>query len=323
MESHDESGPERTHGTNDWIWKVLAVLAGLALAFGCGAVFGGGTVYLVTRIRVPEPAALVKPVPQEGEGAFLSRSSGAIVVEVTADSPAAKAGLERGDLILAVDDQKLDAQHDLADVIAGYQPGDTVRLTVERPGEGERTVDVVLGSNPEKDGLAYLGVRYTTGPHLEVPGSGETPFGGFQERNPEDMPFVLPEAGAMSGVLVLQVAENSPAAAAGLQPGDLVTSFEGEPLDSAQALVVAVAEHEPGDSVSLTVRRFPDGEERQIEVTLGPHPDDEGKAYLGVALGPFFGFEASPEPQPPEIPPDSLRFELPLPLGPAHRESSL
>jgi hypothetical protein len=89
----------------------------------------------------------------------------------------------------------------------------------------------------------------------------------------------------------------SPAEEAGLQEGDLITAVDGEPVEESQDLVDAIAAHEPGDRVMLTVYRLGDGtgdsigdsigEESQVEVTLAEHPDEEGKAYLGVFPGGF------------------------------------
>ena len=66
---------------------------------------------------------------------------------------------------------------------------------------------------------------------------------------------------------------------------------EGEPVERPQDLIDAIAGHEPGDRITLTVFR-PNEEngEEELEVVarLAEHPDEEGKAYLGVRLGGFF-----------------------------------
>jgi S1-C subfamily serine protease len=63
-------------------------------------------------------------------------------------SPAADAGLTEGDIVVAVDGEAVDADHDLATRVLPHSPGDTVRLTVVR---GNETLDVVvtLGTLPE------------------------------------------------------------------------------------------------------------------------------------------------------------------------------
>jgi len=68
----------------------------------------------------------------------------------------------------------------------------------------------------------------------------------------------------------------------------VITAIEGEPIESPQDLTDAVAEHKPGDKVTLTVFQPGEEEEREIEVTLAEHPEDTGNAYLGVQVGGFF-----------------------------------
>ena len=54
-----------------------------------------------------------------------------------------------------------------------------------------------------------------------------------------------------------------------------------------RAVVEAVGEHKPGDSIAFTVYRAEDQDEIELEATLGEHPDKEGEAYLGVQVGAF------------------------------------
>jgi len=222
-------------------------------------------------------------------------TAGAVVVEVTTGSPAEQAGLQAGDVITAVDNQPVDAEHDLASLITAHKPDDTVSLTVERSGEEARDVTVELGAQPEDENVAYLGIRYTS----TLPGSqgGEAmPFQRFRDLPFDELPFSFPE-GDVSGVIVQQVVEGSPAEVAGLQAGDVITALDGNPVESAQALTESIAEHTPGDVVVLTVVHLNDGNERQVEVTLAEHPEDSSKAYLGVYLGSYFQMPSTEEGQ--------------------------
>jgi S1-C subfamily serine protease len=204
---------------------------------------------------------------------------GARIVEVVADSPADKAGLKAGDLIVAIEGQKLDADHSLADLIAEYAPGDSVTLEVMSPGEESREVTVQLGENPDNAGAAYLGVQYLPTPPIQ-PSDGQS--------------FAFPGSQVEQGALVRRVAEGSPAEAAGLKQGDIITAIDGEALDGPQALADAVAQHQPGDVLKLTVyrpqnRETPqDGDTLELEATLAEHPDKAGEAYLGVVTGGSF-----------------------------------
>ena len=217
-------------------------------------------------------------LPQEIE-VHLARPP--VIVEVMPEGPAEQAGLQEGDLVIAVDAQTVGLEKDLADLIAEYEPGDTVTLEIERPGEEPRAkeVTVKLGQHPEEEGAAYLGVRYSPFPRFG--GLRGLPFGEL-----DDSPFVLPDGEIGQGLIVRRVSEDSPASAAGLKDGDVITAFDGEPVASPQALTEAIAEREPGDKITLTV--FRGKEESEMEVTLGEHPDKEGKAYLGVWVGSLF-----------------------------------
>ncbi|HEX6238157.1 MAG TPA: trypsin-like peptidase domain-containing protein [Acidimicrobiales bacterium] len=73
------------------------------------------------------------------------------------------------------------------------------------------------------------------------------------------------------GAIVATVEDDSPAAAGGLERGDVVTDVEGEPIADAADLTAAVRSHQPGDTVTVTYRR--DGDERTTDVTLGTLPN--------------------------------------------------
>jgi putative serine protease PepD len=66
------------------------------------------------------------------------------------------------------------------------------------------------------------------------------------------------------------IAPNSPAAQAGLEPGDLITAVDGQAIDSTEAFIAKVAQDSPGQVITLTVKR--DGQSKQIKVTLGKQP---------------------------------------------------
>ncbi|MFN3929526.1 MAG: S1C family serine protease, partial [Thermoflexus sp.] len=74
----------------------------------------------------------------------------------------------------------------------------------------------------------------------------------------------------VDGARILEVLPNSPAAKAGLRPGDRIVAVEGEPVDQAHPLADHLRRYRPGDIVHLTVLR--DGEERIVAITLGHAP---------------------------------------------------
>jgi len=248
----------------------------------------------------------------------IAAQPGALITEVVADSPAEEAGLREGDLIVSVDGEKVAGAIDLADLLAGHEPGDTVTLEFEREGEDLAEIEVQLGEHAEKDGAPYLGVLYRPtrfrevwegrlGPFGEMQGLDDLdlkdfdlegmPFHHGEEFDFEEMPFwhfddldldKMDMGEVRQGSVLRQVTEDSPASAAGLQEGDVITAVDGEPLDGPQALAEAIAQREPGDEITLTLYSGDADEKRQVPVTLGEHPDEEGQAYLGVTVGGFF-----------------------------------
>ena len=69
------------------------------------------------------------------------------ITDIVADGPSANSGLEVGDVITALDDTKVDAQHSLIDLLFEHEAGDTVSITVDREG-ATKTFDVTLGERP-------------------------------------------------------------------------------------------------------------------------------------------------------------------------------
>ena len=77
-------------------------------------------------------------------------SDGVEITNVQADTAAAKAGFEKGDVIIAVDGKKIESQNGLIERISGREPGDTVTFTIRR-GEETQTRTATLGMRPEDE----------------------------------------------------------------------------------------------------------------------------------------------------------------------------
>ena len=75
---------------------------------------------------------------------------------------------------------------------------------------------------------------------------------------------------ADDGAQIIEVSSGSPAAEAGLEPGDVVVEVNGEAIGSSDDLRTAVAEREPGEQLELRVRS--NGNERTVQVELGTRP---------------------------------------------------
>ncbi len=265
--------------------------------------------------------AVVEPMPLPAVTAL----AGAQVVEVVADSPAGAAGLQAGDVIMAVDGKAIDADNNLADLIGSYKPGDEVTLTVARAGADDQTEElaVTLGENPNDATRAFLGIRYTNA--VDVQGLPEQLAPFFGQGRGQRMPFapsapfgqttpdqqITPDVTTATGAVVRSVVAGSPAAAAGLQVGDLITAIDGETVDGPQALVDAVGARQPGDVATLTVTRTGQAQPLEVKVTLGENPQTAGKAYMGVTVGAgMMRMQRQQQGQP-----GGMRFQLPFGLG--------
>jgi hypothetical protein len=151
------------------LWLPLLVLAlGLA-AFGGFAVGawalgdnGGGAKSGSSAVEAAAPeeegeagesASAPTPTPSEGVGylgVVLGESpdeEGVLVQRVANDSPAERAGIEADDIIVAVDDEKVNEPDDLVDIVRDAGPGAELTLTVMRDGD-EQDIDVTLGERP-------------------------------------------------------------------------------------------------------------------------------------------------------------------------------
>ncbi len=107
------------------------------------------------------------PGPERPHSAPETR--GALVTEVVENSPAQRAGIRAGDLIVAVDEVGIDAQHPLDTLIREHVPGDRVQIALMRDGT-RRTVGVRLAEHPEDNRAAYLGLFFQMQPGpLESP----------------------------------------------------------------------------------------------------------------------------------------------------------
>jgi len=235
---------------------------------------------------------------------LMSSTAGAQVIEVVADSPASAAGLQADDVITAVDGKTLDGEASLADIIAGYKPGDEVTLTVTRA-DAEQELTATLGENPDDASRPFLGIRYSTIVAMQDLQDQAMPF--FEHQGGQTMP----DATMTAGAVVRTVVEDGPAAAAGLEPGDVITAIDDVAVDGPQTLVDAVSARQPGDVVTLAVTRAGEEIPLAIEATLGKNPNDATKAYLGVSIGAFMMRMQG------QMPGNrgGMRFELPFGLG--------
>jgi S1-C subfamily serine protease len=245
--------------------RVLIIVGVVALAcalLGMGAAAFGGAIYALTRgtdwlDAWSQDVSLAVPARAAAAG----DEQGIVIAAVTEGGPAAQAGVARGDILLELDREALNTQRDLREALDRLEPGDEVELRVLH-GDDERRLTATLD---ERDGRAFLGV---------------VPCCVIREPNVTSR---VPELIPVTGALITEVMDDSPADEAGLEEGDVVRAVDGEELGDELTLADAIRAHQPGDRVTLTVQSPATEEEEQLTVELGEHPDLEGVAYLGVS----------------------------------------
>jgi serine protease DegQ len=80
------------------------------------------------------------------------------------------------------------------------------------------------------------------------------------------------DLGAEEGVIVQEVVNGGPADDAGVEPGDVIVSLDGEPVRTVEEFLADLRGYDPGDEVGIDVLR--DGDRRAVDVTLAERPDE-------------------------------------------------
>lgn len=213
---------------------------------------------------------------------------GVVVVALDPDGPAAAAGVKRGDIILAVNGNPVNAIADLVTVLATMPAKTTLTLQVQH-GDTVQTVTVTPTLREQR---AYLGILPYAAPIPAAAPSGSPlpPVSPVAQPAPlQTLPPVppLPNGTAQTvtitqSLVILEVMPGSVAAAVGLQPQDLITAVDGSAVAGPEALRAHLASLQPDDTITLTIAR---GDEAPRPVVIKVGKGTAGQALLGVKLG--------------------------------------
>lgn len=173
----------------------------------------------------PYIGADFEPVtPQIAESLGMDSATGALVTSVAPGSPAANAGLKPGDVILSLNGTSVEGIEALDYRMATQPIGSSATFGILRQGR-RRNLEIALARPPEGAESTQVSLR------------GRSPFAGAKVADLS--PRLAQRLGIrtnVKGVVVVDIARNSPAAGFGFRPGDIVREVNGVTIDSAQKM---------------------------------------------------------------------------------------
>ncbi|MGD9747809.1 MAG: PDZ domain-containing protein, partial [Verrucomicrobiales bacterium] len=223
--------------------------SGMALSIVERLLEGGGTVHRGFL------GVFLKDVDSDMASALgLDGKSGVIIAEVSPDSPAEKAGLKAGDLVVSANNKPATSMAELRLDVSNTKPGTKMVFEVIRRGKSEK-VEVTLGDLQDSQ-LAQSGeVKRGDGKKSQKQEKGNEFIEGVRIRDLDaQMREALGVEEGIQGVVVESVDTNSKAAEAGLQTGLLITQVDQQDVKSV-AEVKKIKEAFQGDVLLLQIYR--------------------------------------------------------------------
>ena len=191
--------------------------------------------------------SIQKITPELAQSLGIDETHGALVADVTNGGPADKAGIERGDVIVRYDGKQVPESSALPTLVAASPVGKTVPVEVMHKGK-TKTLEVTIAKLSEP----------TASADAESPQQGKWGL-ALRELRPEERDRLGLKNG--EGVIVADVQADSPAAEAGVQPGDVILQVNQTPVTSAQEVKQQAAKV-TGDKPLLLLLRRAEGDSR-------------------------------------------------------------
>jgi photosystem II stability/assembly factor-like uncharacterized protein len=263
-EAADRYAPAVTHGPGSGLYRSVdagktwtKVMRGLPTApLGrIGLDWHRKNANLVFAVIDSAKAGMGLPPPKGFLGLRIENTpQGLKIADVLKGSPAEKAKLTKGDLLVALGKTNLKKTDDFLVSVQPLGPGDKVQVTFQRADKKE-TIEITLGDRPA--------------PKQKGPRRGSL---GIQVEDSED------------GVVLTDVVEKGPAEKAGLKVGDVLLTIDGAKIEKMEMLLKTLSERKLGARVKLTYQRG--GEKKEIEVPLELLPlGTPGRPYAGQLGG--------------------------------------
>ncbi len=181
--------------------------------------------------------------PELAKSFSIEPDRGVLIADVEANGPAAKAGLQSGDIILEYNGKQLHGANDLSLAVAESKVGVPANMKVLRNGK-EMTMEVRVGERPTEMAQTSMSSGEHERGKLGITVENVTPESARQMK-----------LSSSSGALVTEVQPGSPADDGGVRPGDVVKAVNQTPVNSASDLVAATQNLKSGDTVRLRVER--------------------------------------------------------------------
>jgi serine protease Do len=174
---------------------------------------------------------------------------GALVQAVVPRGPAAKAGIEAGDVVVSLNGKPVDSGGALTRTVALIAPGQKAEITVLRGGQKKQFAFQVAERPADEQSPETMPAAPDAPPHDKSPKLGLS----LSEMTPQ----IARELGVegQQGVVVMDVVDGGPASQAGIRRGDLITQVNRKPVKSAQDIVGTVGKMKDGEMALLRVRR--------------------------------------------------------------------
>jgi serine protease Do len=179
-----------------------------------------------------------KITPEIANSLGLKENGGALVADVVQSSPAEKAGIKTGDIIVEFDRKAIKDSSDLPPVVARITPGTTVQLKVMREGK-QVSLPITVGELQDNEIVAS---------------SEETELGLTAQPVTPDIAQSLGLERA-EGLVISSVKPGSAAEEAGLRSGDVITQVNRRPVKNIEEYNREIARSEKGKPVLFLVRR--------------------------------------------------------------------
>ena len=180
--------------------------------------------------------------PELAKSFKLKKDQGVVISEVFPGTPAEKAGLKQGDVIIAFNGKKIKNAYDISRMVAATAPKTKATVQIIRNGE-EKEIQVTIGTMPESGQLATAS-----------PATGN-PWGMQVQKITPELAERLGLASSQKGVVITEVRADSPAANAGLRPGDVILEIDRKKIQGIKDYETALRNARSENGLLLLIKR--------------------------------------------------------------------